>query len=240
MRARHPLLPPEIERYRALGRKAEEVINQTCQELQPGVSENLIAGKLAGRCLETHIDATLRLVAFDDRIDNYRHPIPTRKKLESRAMVVLCARSQGLIVNVTRMVSFKPAIADLRRKHDAVCRIDAVLNLASRPGVSLGEVFGKGVAQYRTEGFAEEWRLHHQGGTTGYEGRDVKGTPGETEPIVAPTAVAWNPSIRGTKSEDTFLVTEEGIENLTESTDWPQVRAETELGTLDRCDILIL
>jgi antitoxin VapB len=177
-------------------------------------------------------------VAFDERIDRYRHPIPTLKKLEARAMVVLCARDKGLIVNLTRMLQVGKVSEDLRKKHDAVCRVDTVLNLASRPEATLGEIFARGVAQYEAEGFGDEWRLHHQGGTTGYEGRDAKGTPGCTIALKAPTAVAWNPSITGTKSEDTFLVTQAGIENLTESKDWPQVSAETDLGTLSRCDIL--
>jgi len=238
MRLRHPLLPPEMERYRALGKEAEPILSQVCRDLRPGMTEYQLAARLAGDYLEKGMDAAVRLVAFDERIEKYRHPIPTEKKLEARAMVVLCARRAGLIVNLTRLVQFKVIDADLRRRHDAVCRVDAVLNLASRPGVTLGSIFRRGMEQYAAEGFPEEWRHHHQGGTTGYEGRDVKGTPTCEEVLAAPTAVAWNPSIRGTKSEDTFLVTEEGIENLTESKDWPQVKAVTPLGILHRCDIL--
>jgi Xaa-Pro aminopeptidase len=238
MHLRHPLLPPEVDRYRELGRETEAVMVKVCRSLKPGMTEYQVAAKLAEGCLEIGLDATVRLVAFDERIEKYRHPIPTGKKLEARAMVVLCARRAGLIANLTRLVNFKPVDADLRRRHDAVCRVDTAFNLASKPGAMLSDIFARGVAQYEAEGYGDEWRLHHQGGTTGYEGRDVKGSPGCEVCLHAPTAVAWNPSIRGTKSEDTFLVTDAGVENLTVSKDWPQVQSETDLGTRERCDIL--
>jgi antitoxin VapB len=36
-------------------------------------------------------------------------------------------------------------------------------------------------------------------------------------------AYAWNPSITGTKSEDTILVSEQENEVLTEIADWPAI-----------------
>jgi hypothetical protein len=36
-------------------------------------------------------------------------------------------------------------------------------------------------------------------------------------------ALAWNPSLAGAKVEDTFLLTEEGLLNLTEDPSWPTV-----------------
>jgi hypothetical protein len=34
-------------------------------------------------------------------------------------------------------------------------------------------------------------------------------------------AYAWNPTVQGSKSEDTYLVTADGVENLTATGDWP-------------------
>jgi antitoxin VapB len=235
---RNPLLPPEIDRYRELGQKTTRMMSEVCRSLRPGITELSVAAQLEKTCTEQGLEAYVRLIAFDERIDRYRHPIPTAKELEKRAMVVLCAREKGLIINLTRMVQVGKVDSDLRKRHEACCRVDTVFNLASGPGKGLSEIFRRGVEQYETESFAEEWKLHHQGGTTGYEGRDAFGSRTAKESLVAPCAVAWNPSIRGTKSEDTFLVTEAGIENLCESKDWPQVRSETALGTLNRCDIL--
>ncbi|MCA9446844.1 MAG: M24 family metallopeptidase [Candidatus Omnitrophica bacterium] len=237
---RYPLFPPEVDRYRSLGAKTAILMSEVCRSLKPGMTELTMAADLEKACTERGLEAYVRLIAFDERIDRYRHPIPTEKELEARAMVVLCAREKGLIINLTRMVNLKPVDADLKRRHEACCRIDTALNLASKPGVALSEIFQQGVHQYEAEGFPEEWKLHHQGGTTGYEGRDYFGNPTASEVLTAPSAVAWNPSIRGTKSEDTFLVTEQGVENLCESKDWPQIESKTDLGTLKRCDILEL
>lgn len=240
MRLRHPLLPPEVERYRQLGREAEQVMSETCRQLIPHMTEFQVAALLSGKCLMRGIDTTVRLVAFDERISRYRHPIPTAKALDRCALVVLGARRHGLVVSLSRMVSLGPIGSELRDKHDAVCRVDAVLNLSSVHGQSLGRILKEGIAQYEREGCADEWRLHHQGGLTGYEGRDIRATPDSEYVLAVPTAVAWNPTITGTKCEDTFLVTERGVENLTDSPDWPKVKAETDKGTLERCDILEL
>jgi len=240
MRLRHPLLPPEVERYRQLGKDAEQAMSEACRSLKSGMTEFQAAALLTGKCLERGIESTVRLVAFDERIDRYRHPIPTSKTLDKRALLVLGARRQGLIVSLSRMVSLGSIDSELRRKHDAVCRVDTVLNLNSLPGQSLSEILKAGIAQYEKEGFAEEWKQHHQGGLTGYEGRDIRATPRSDYVLPTPDVVAWNPSITGTKSEDTFLVTETGPENLTKSMDWPKVKAETDKGMLERCDILEL
>jgi hypothetical protein len=39
-------------------------------------------------------------------------------------------------------------------------------------------------------------------------------------------AFAWNPTVQGTKSEGTVLVSEEGFERLTAPGDWPTREAE--------------
>jgi len=57
-----------------------------------------------------------------------------------------------------------------------------------------------------------------RGGPMGYEGRDFKATPTETREVVEDQAVGWNPSIAGTKSEDTIL---SSGEVLTLTKDWP-------------------
>jgi hypothetical protein len=69
---------------------------------------------------------------------------------------------------------------------------------ATRPRRRLGEVLGDGAAAYATHGFAaEEWTRHHQGGPTGYVGRDPVATPGSSVQVVEDQAFAWNPSLPG-------------------------------------------
>ena len=117
--------------------------------------------------------------------------------------------------------------------------VDTTFNLATKPGAIYGEIFKQAQAVYAETGFTDEWKLHHQGGPTGYQGRFFKATP-ETKSIVsAGHVVAWNPSITGTKSEDTVLIKPDGHEILTAAIDWPTQTVETPLGSMQRCQILV-
>ena len=58
--------------------------------------------------------------------------------------------------------------------------------------------------------------------------------------VAAVQPFAWNPSVPGAKSEDTFLITEAGAELLTATPGWPQVQVAVNGGTMDRPAILRL
>jgi hypothetical protein len=79
------------------------------------------------------------------------------------------------------------------------------------------------MATYARVGFADEWRLHHQGGPAGYEPREYLATPDSAEVVAEGQVYAWNPSIAGTKSEDTILVGQDGNEVLTAIQGWPML-----------------
>jgi antitoxin VapB len=77
---------------------------------------------------------------------------------------------------------------------------------------------------YAAQGVADEWRRHHQGGLTGYRGREVFAVPEDPTIIPDSAAVAWNPSIGGGgKSEDTALVSPEGVEVITRTPELPEL-----------------
>jgi Xaa-Pro aminopeptidase len=237
---RFSLTPEEMDKYRRLGTETERCVSAVCKGVKPGVTEDEIAGRLAESLYAKGITPVVLLIAADERIEKYRHPINTDKKAKRCVMAVVCARRWGLIVSCTRLVHFGALPVELRRKHDAVVRVDAAFNLSTKVGAPLGEIFSAGQKAYSDAGFPDEWRLHHQGGSTGYAGRDVVATPGETATVQVNQAFAWNPSITGTKSEDTMLVTEAGIEWLSLSPDWPMLEAEFNGETVRREDILVL
>ena len=56
--------------------------------------------------VERGADAVVLLVAGQGRLPHHRHPLPTVEPLGRLAMVVVCARRQGLIASLTRFVSF--------------------------------------------------------------------------------------------------------------------------------------
>jgi len=237
---RSPLTEPEIERYRELGRTATELTESVCRSIEPGMSEDAVAAEVKHVFERRGIRTPVHLVAADDRIVTRRHPINRGRTIRHRVMVVVCAERQGLWMNLTRLVNFEPIEDGLAERHRACCAVDATANAATRPGRTLGQVFAEIMAEYERQGFGDEWRLHHQGGSTGYSGRDVFATPASEAPVVADQAFAWNPSITGTKVEDTMLVREAGFEWLSEpGADWPVIEVERDGRPLRRADILV-
>jgi Xaa-Pro aminopeptidase len=236
---RYSLTPAEVARYRELGLRMGIAMTRACYEVRPGLAEQQIAAMLAGDLHAFGILPTVLLVAADERAYRYRHPIPTERKLERLAMLVAGGRMGGLIATMTRLVHFGPLPAELRRKHNAVIRVDTAFITATRPGARVAAIFRAGLDAYAQTGFPDEWRLHHQGGATGYAGRDYRATAHTTAVVQPSQAFAWNPTISGTKSEDTLLATDAGPEILTPTRDLPTMRVDWEGGTLERPDILV-
>jgi antitoxin VapB len=122
----------------------------------------------------------------------------------------------------------------VRRKQEAVAQVDATFIAATRPGARLSDVFKRGMEAYAQVGYPDEWKLHHQGGLAGYEPRECVATLDSTEEVYAGQAFAWNPSITGTKSEDTIIVNEMGCEIITAMEDWPQIPVQMEGQLIER------
>lgn len=220
-RLRANLTPEEGERFRALGKLCAKAIDHAARAVRPGQTEYEIAGLLAREAERQGVQAIVNLIATDHRVFCFRHPLPTDKRLDRYAMLVLCGRRWGLVCSVTRLVHFGRLPDDLRRKAEAVAQVDAALLAATRPGQTLGQAFHSAQAAYAEMGFPDEWHWHHQGGPAGYEPREVVATPGSEDLIQTGQAFAWNPSIAGTKSEDTVLLGPGGLEVLTAIDGWP-------------------
>jgi Xaa-Pro aminopeptidase len=237
---RWSLTDEEIDRYRDGAKRASAAMEKACRRIKPGMTEHEVAGLLDHDVHAEGINPVVTLISADDRLPKFRHPIPTNLKIARHVMLVTCADFGGMISNLTRFVHFGPIPEELRKRHQAVCNIDAAVNLATRPGRTLGEVFKDLQAAYAREGHADQWQNHHQGGSTGYEGREALGVPGSNVKVVNNQAFAWNPSIVGAKSEDTVLITSaRPPEVLTAcSKDWPQIIGQADGQTLVRADIL--
>lgn len=159
--------------------------------------------------------------AADDRVFKFRHPIPTERKIEKYLMVSVNARKWGLIVSLTRFVHFGKLPRDLKNKYEANVFIDCTLMTHTHPGLPAREVLQKGIDAYREKGYPEDWKLHHQGGPIGYTGRDYRVSFKTPDLVQENQAFTWNPSITGTKSEDTILATSKGTEMITKPILYP-------------------
>jgi antitoxin VapB len=238
MPLRASLTPEEAARYRDLGSLCAQSMDAAIRLTRPGMTEHELSGLLAREASARGVQPIVNLVATDERIYRYRHPLPTDRRMDRYAMLVICGRKWGLVCSLTRLVHFGALPDELRRKSEAVADIDARLIAATRPGRSLGDIFKEGVAAYQAAGFADEWKLHHQGGLAGYNPRELVATPTSTFPVGASQAYAWNPSITGTKSEDTILVGDDGNEVITAIPGWPGIAAAVDAKTQQRPAIL--
>ncbi len=230
----------EKETFRKLGKDSARIMYETVSELKPGMTEIEIAALVSHKGRLKNAFPVVVLVGTDQRIHKYRHPLPTGKRLERHLMIVLCSRRKGLIHSCTRLVHYGAPPQDIMDKHKAVCHVDAVFISETRPGAIVSDIFSAACKAYSMTGYPDEWKLHHQGGACGYEPREYLGTPENHTRVECDQAFAWNPSITGTKSEDTILVEANGNTILSEDHRWPAIDVEINENVISRPDILIL
>jgi antitoxin VapB len=239
-RARNLLTPEEVERYLALGADAGRLLGDLCRALEPGEDERTIAARAAAAIATSGARAIVTLVAADDRIARFRHPIAGDARWRQLVMVVICAQRHGLVVSLSRIVSAGRIPATLTDLTARTAGVYGRLLEATTPGARGSEIFETVRRAYADAGVPGEERKHHQGGATGYRTREWVAHPASEERVQARQAFAWNPSITGTKVEETALVTEDGIRVITSSPDWPSHAVTVADGTLAAPGVLEL
>lgn len=258
------LTPLEIEKYRRLGRLAADAVVATLKAVEPGMAEADIAARLVCEGWKRRCRVPVALVAADERIARFRHPLPTEsplnqgaleeRRVERYVMVVGGFVREGLVVSLTRFCAVDTLPDRIVADHARICAVDALMQACTRPGKTLGDVLAAARTGYVDFGFSpSEWENHHQGGATGYAGRTAKAVPespfpvldrswstrlsdrmGETVPLGS--AFAWNPSAPGVKSEDTFLLLPDGEQEIVSTT--PSL-PEVDTGTVKKSGILM-
>ncbi len=232
------LQPEEVERLQQAGSLASAAVAEVIDAIEPGMTEYAIAGLLAQASLARDGYAIVNLIASDERIARYRHPLPTSKAIERYVMVVLCLRWQGLVAAVSRLVHFGPLPDDLATKAQALARIDARMILGTRAGKTMGDMYALADQAYHEEGDPAAIEEHHQGGSIAYLPREILAQPTETTVIAEHQAFAWNPSLRGAKSEDTIILGPSGPAIITQTPGWPMVSVTIDDQTIQRPAVL--
>lgn len=222
MRARAQLTDGEIERYRALGRDAGAALGDVCRALKPGDVELDIARRVMDAAQGCRARPIVALVGSDERLRRYRHPVPTNAAWKNVAMTALCAERDGLIVSLSRIVAHDPP-ADLDSRTRANAAVFGRVLQATRPGVTAAQLYATLASAYADGGYPGEERKHHQGGAIGYRAREWVAHPRSQEVVQQRQAFAWNPTVTGTKIEDTALVIGNAVEIITSTPGWPTI-----------------
>jgi Xaa-Pro aminopeptidase len=235
---RYSLTQWEIERYRRQALDTARIAEETALTIKPGDEERVVIGRLSERLWSEGMDFVVAFCAADERISLFRHPVATDKKIENRAMISVNSRRRGLIVSITRFIQFGKVPVDLRKRYVDNVYVDTAMMIATIPGRPASEVFEAALHAYAEKGYPEEYKLHHQGGAIGYVGRDYRVTAKTKEIIQENQAFTWNPSITGTKSEDTMLATKNGPIVLSEPSIFPVLTMERNGHVFKRPDIM--
>lgn len=211
-------------RYRQVGIQTTAALESAVSALSPDTTEIVAVITLEAELGKRGLNAPVLLAGGTERASKYRHPVVSRAsspQLGNRAMLVVCAERGGLYANITRIVNFGEPGNETSRLQHACDNILSRAREVTRPGRTLSEVLNDIADAYSAEGYPQAWRYHHQGGLTGYASREVVATPYTTTRVQAGMAFAWNPSLVSSqvgafgKAEETFLLTDTGVEVLT-------------------------
>jgi len=214
----------EVNRLKDIGGDATSALEDAILDIDSEMSEVEVAGEIAEELWERNLEPVVLLVAGKERMNKFRHPLPTQIEVGDMAMGVICARRKGLIASVTRIVSFSALNSELDDAYRRLLNVEAEFLNSTKPGVKLSDAFKAGQAEYLKQGFErDEWTKHHQGGFTGYLPRDFPAHEKTSQLIALRNAIAWNPSAMGLKVEDTLVTNNEGFKFVTGSPDWPAI-----------------
>jgi Xaa-Pro aminopeptidase len=223
------LSAPEQQRYRELGAEAAAAMGEALRAARPDWSEYALAAEGARALWRRGIHPALALAAGSRRLALYREPTPSGEALGECAMLVLRGRRHGLYASLTRFASFGPAPEELQAD---LMTVEATALAACMPGNSLAAVYHALGHAYRHAGRPDAIRAHDQGGVTGFLARELLATASTALELEPGMAFAFNPGFDGIQIEDTFLLGEHGLENLTFDPGWPAATVQGRLRPL--------
>jgi antitoxin VapB len=236
---RASLCEAEIIRYRWLGAETAAATVEALFQIEPGMSEFDLEAITADHLLRRGILPSVALYAVDERVFKYKHAAPRGARLKKYAMLNLCSRKWGLAISITRFLHFGALPAELEARFHSTARINAALLYRTQAGATSAELFRTAQAAYSAEGYPGEEQLHHQGGAAGYSEREWLAAPAGREIVLENQAFAWNPTIRGGKTEDTVLLRNGKIEYLTATPQLPVIEAHINGTTYPAAGVLV-
>jgi Xaa-Pro dipeptidase len=232
----------ENEQYRLgrLGSLTAMVLEEELRGARPEMSEQELAAFIAHGLMSQGVEPVLVIVSGEANVRSH-HNISGEGKVGTICMGIVCAKLEGLIVSMTRMVSFQDDEA-LREQMKLNTALDAAVINATRRSETLDEAFERLVSFYTESGLSDEWQKLHQGGIVGYRLKEYFASRRSKVPLRDGMALAWNITISGTKSEDTFLLRDGRMRWITnwEGSEWPVFRHEIDGTVYERAGILTL
>lgn len=210
------------ERIKDISARTSMAISNAMREILPTDREIDVAARITSALWRSNLEIAFLGVAGDSRVKKFRHPLPTDALIGTRASASICAKEKGLIASVTRIVTFGEMTPLDESDYASILEVEADLLDATIIGAPFSSVIDVATQSYQAHGFdIDEWHRHHQGGPTGFMPRDWPATQSSARLIQGNQPIAWNPTGKGWKVEETLLTQPEGNLMLRGADNWP-------------------
>jgi antitoxin VapB len=219
---RASLITSDVERFKEICVDAAVALGNAMKQVESTDREIDVAGLIAHSLWQADLEVAFLGVAGQERVQKFRHPLPTDSVVGNRVSASICAKRKGLIASVTRIVTFGGVTDSMINDYTSIFKVEAALFDATEVGKAFSDPINAAIAAYADNGFdADEWTKHHQGGPTGFLPRDWPANQSSTRLIAENQPIAWNPTGKGWKAEDTIVATSAGVKLLTYDPEWP-------------------
>ncbi len=219
---RASLIESDLARFKEISVDAAIALGNAMKQVESTDREIDVAGLITHSLWQADLEIAFLGVAGEERVHKFRHPLPTFAVVENRVSASICAKRKGLIASVTRIVTFGSVTDQMVSDYTSIFKVEAALLDATVVGKPFSDPINAAIAAYPANGFdADEWTKHHQGGPTGFLPRDWPANQASTRLIANNQPIAWNPTGKGWKAEDTIVATDSGVKLLSNDPDWP-------------------
>jgi Xaa-Pro aminopeptidase len=219
---RASLIESDLQRFEAICVDAAVALGNAMKQVESTDREIDVAGLISHSLWQVDLEIAFLGIAGQDRVHRFRHPLPTTAVVGNRVSASICAKRKGLIASVTRIVTFGTVTDQMVSEYTSIYKVEAAMLDATVVGTAFSDPINAAIAAYSASGFdADEWTKHHQGGPTGYLPRDWPANQASTRLIARNQPIAWNPTGKGWKAEDTIAATDSGVKILSNDPDWP-------------------
>jgi antitoxin VapB len=219
---RASLIESDLARFQDICIDAAVALGNAMKQVESTDREIDVAGLITHSLWQADLEIAFLGVAGQERVHKFRHPLPTDSVVGNRVSASICAKRKGLIASITRIVTFGEVTDQMIADYTSIFKVEAALLDATIVGNSFSDPINAAIAAYPANGFdADEWTKHHQGGPTGFLPRDWPANQTSAHLIQSNQPIAWNPTGKGWKAEDTIVATNSGVKLLSIDPEWP-------------------
>jgi Xaa-Pro dipeptidase len=222
-----------------LGGLLVHAVEATARNLQPGDTEEEVAGHLAHRLLKHGVEPAVVSIAAEDRARVYRRPGFTTAKVNTRCLLQATGGKFGLFATTARTVCFGAPTESIKQEHEAAGRLAAIWLAAMKAGERAAILWQAGETALRNSPHEHEIRLSPPAWWTGRQPSEGLFAPASSERLATGHAVVWQARIGGMAVCNTCVVQENGVVPTTPVEDWPLRRYVIQDTRFDVPDLLI-